>query len=198
MNKFILSGTVCGNPKFSHETVGEKFYCFDLKSKRKSENTDIIPCVVSEMFLSKIKENEKVLLKGNVRTRNVYDEDSRHLEITMFVLEVGEYGDYDINEVELEGTICKEPICRDTPLGRQIADVLIASNRERSNKSDYIPCLLWGRNALRVSKDSVGDKVKVWGRLQSRVYSKKLEDDVTIEKVAYELSVSKYFKDYNN
>ena len=186
MNKIILSGKVTDEPTFSHEVHGEKFYRFRLLSSRQSGNRDVLMCTVPEIIKNGISEGNKVKVLGEIRTRNVHEDDKNHLEITVFVKEVLLYEE-DENNVELDGFICKEPTYRETPFGRQITDLMVASNREYF-KSDYIPCIAWGRNAIRASEFNVGTRVKVLGRLQSREYKKKIDDGIYEVRTAYELS----------
>ena len=187
MNKIILSGKVTDEPTFSHEVHGEKFYRFRLLSSRQSGNCDILVCIVPEIIKNGISEGNKVKVLGEIRTRNVHENDKNHLEITVFVKDVLLYEE-DENNVESDGFICKEPVYRETPFGRQITDLIVASNRERNYKSDYIPCIAWGRNAIRTSEFNVGTRVKVLGRLQSREYNKRLGDETYEARTAYELS----------
>ena len=188
MNKIVLAGLVTEEPMFSHEVHGEKFYRFRLLSSRQSGNCDILVCIVPEIIKNGISEGNKVKVFGEIRTRNVHENDKNHLEITVFVKEVLLYEE-DENNVELDGFICKEPTYRETPLGRQVSDLIVASNREYF-KSDYIPCIAWGRNAIRASEFNVGTRVKVLGRLQSREYNKRLGDETYEARTAYELSSS--------
>ena len=187
MNKIILSGKVTDEPTFSHEVHGEKFYRFRLLSSRQSGNCDILMCTVPEIIKNGINEGNMVKVLGEIRTRNVHEDDKSHLEVTVFVKEVLLY-EKDENNVELDGFICKEPVYRETPFGRQITDLIVASNRERNYKSDYIPCIAWGRHAIRSSEFDVGTRVKVLGRLQSREYKKKIDDETYEVRIAYELS----------
>ena len=189
MNKIILSGKVTDEPTFSHEVHGEKFYRFRLLSSRKSGNCDILVCIVPESIKNGINEGNMVKVLGEIRTRNAHEDGKNHLEVTVFVKEVLSYEE-DENNVELYGFICKEPTYRVTPFGRQITDLIVASNRERNFKSDYIPCIAWGRNAIRTSEFYVGTRVKVLGRLQSREYKKKIDDGIYEVRTAYELSAS--------
>ena len=189
MNKIVLAGLVTEEPTFSHEVHGEKFYRFSLSSSRMSGTNDILPCTVSEILKKDIEEGTEIKVLGEIRTRNVHENDKNHLEITVFVKEVLSY-EKDENNVELDGFICKEPTYRETPLGRQVSDLIIASNRERNFKSDYIPCIAWGRNAIRTSELNVGTRVKVLGRLQSREYNKRLGDETYEVRTAYELSAA--------
>ena len=189
MNKIVLAGLVTEEPIFSHEVHGEKFYRFYLSSSRQSGYCDVLMCTVPEIIKNGINEGNVVKVSGEIRTRNVHEDDKSHLEVTVFVKEVLLYEE-DENNVELDGFICKEPVYRETPFGRQITDLIVASNRERNYKSDYIPCIAWGRNAIRTSEFDVGTRVKVSGRLQSREYNKRLGDETYEARTAYELSTS--------
>ena len=189
MNKIVLAGLVTEEPIFSHEVHGEKFYRFYLSSSRQSGYCDVLMCTVPEIIKNGINEGNMVKVLGEIRTRNVHEDGKSHLEVTVFVKEVLLY-DKDENNVELDGFICKEPVYRETPFGRQITDLIVASNRERNYKSDYIPCIAWGRNAIRTSEFNIGTRVKVSGRLQSREYNKKIDDEKYEERTAYELSAS--------
>lgn len=195
MNKIRLTGIVANNPTYSHEVYGEKFYSFYLINERLSGTNDVLCCIISEAVMPTfIEQDANIEIVGNIRTRNYTEEDGkRKCEIRVFVDHVS--GTFErninVNEVTLNGTICKESKYRTTPLGREIADVLVASNRERSRNSDYIPCVAWGRNALRVSQMTVGTKVVIIGRFQSREYIKHLEDGTEETRVAYELSICK-------
>ena len=189
MNKIRLAGCVTTEPIYSHEYFGEKFYQFYLQTLRKSHNADVLKCIVPEVLKDGISQLDAIEVVGEIRTRN-YDraDGTRGCEAFVFVTEVNEYSDEDVNELTVGGYICIEPNYRETPLGRQICDVLIASNRERSKQSDYIPCITWGRNALRVKQMSVGTKIEIVGRLQSREYIKHLEDGAEERRVTYEVS----------
>ena len=187
MNKIVLAGLVTEEPTFSHEVHGEKFYRFFLSSSRQSGYCDVLMCTVPEIIKNGINEGNMVKVLGEIRTRNVHEDEKSHLEVTVFVKEVLLY-EKDENNVELDGFICKEPVYRETPFGRQITDLIVASNRERNFKSDYIPCIAWGRNAIRTSELNVGTRVKVLGRLQSREYKKKIDDGTYEVRTAYELS----------
>ena len=184
-NYLTLVGRVTGEKKFSHEIYGERFFIFNLSIARLSGNADIIPITVSERLITDemLQEGKKILVKGQFRSYNSYENERNKLILTVFakdVIEVEENEeDSDIvkkesitNEVVLIGFICKKPIYRQTPFGREIADILLAVNRAY-NKSDYIPCIAWGRNARFSQNLEVGTKVKVVGRVQSREYEKK-------------------------
>lgn len=193
MNRIILSGIVENVPELSHEFMGEKFYRFDLMSERKSGTKDILPCSASEVFLDKIKAGNKIEIEGSIRTRN-YDTEEHgveksKMEIMVFVDSVNKYSGMDRNEVSIDGFVCKNPIYRKTPLGREITDILLASNRERHHKSDYIPAIAWGRSALKASEMKIGTRVDASGRLQSREYTKITPEGNEVVKVAYELSL---------
>lgn len=200
-NYLTLVGKVTGEKKFSHEIYGERFFIFKLSIPRLSGNADIIPITVSERLITDemLQEGKKLLVKGQFRSYNSYENERNKLILTVFakdVIEVEENEeDSDIvkkesitNEVVLIGFICKKPIYRQTPFGREIADILLAVNRAY-NKSDYIPCIAWGRNARFSQNLEVGTKVKVVGRVQSREYEKKYEDGTSEVKVAYEVSI---------
>ena len=200
-NYLTLVGRVTGEKKFSHEIYGERFFIFNLSIARLSGNADIIPITVSERLITDemLQEGKKILVKGQFRSYNSYENERNKLILTVFakdVIEVEEKEeDSDIvkkesitNEVVLIGFICKKPIYRQTPFGREIADILLAVNRAY-NKSDYIPCIAWGRNARFSQNLEVGTKVKVVGRVQSREYEKKYEDGTSEVKVAYEVSI---------
>ena len=186
MNKIYLQGIV-SELEFSHEYKGEKFYSFVLSSNRLSGYTDKLPCIVPEVNLPYIYEGQTVGICGEVRTRNVEVDGKRHLEIYVFVRDFGECGG-DTNYVELQGFICKQPNLRNTPLGRTICDVIVAVNRP-TGQSNYIPCIFWGRQALRVAEMEVGKEISITGRLQSREYVKQNIFGECETKTAYELSV---------
>lgn len=195
-NLIKLAGTIVSEKKFSHEVYGERFYSFDLEIPRLSDNSDIIPVTVSERLLldSKYDIGEKVVVDGQFRSYNNYENEKNKLVLTVFVKEIRVQTEDDENmnpnEIILNGFICKKPIYRTTPFGREIADVLLAVNRAY-NKSDYIPCIAWGRNARYCQNLAIGEGVKIWGRIQSRQYEKKFEDGTSEIRKAYEVSVSK-------
>ena len=188
MNDITLAGIIDGEIEYSHELYDEKFYKFYFSVVRKSGTVDTLKCIVSQWIVGKLKENEQFEIVGEVRTRN-YDDDNgkRCTEVYVFVNEILEYPGEDMNHVDIDGYICKSPIYRETPLGRKICDLLVASNR-LCNKSDYLPCISWGRNAISSSILEVGEHVSVSGRLQSRIYTKKLNETEFEERVAYEVS----------
>ena len=194
-NIITLAGTIVSEKQFSHEVYGEGFYTFDLEVPRLSENSDIIPVTVSERILGdNFKIGQKVIIDGQFRSYNNYENEKNKLVLTVFVKDIKlSENDEEIqnpNEIILDGFICKKPIYRTTPFGREIADILLAVNRAY-NKSDYIPCIAWGRNARFCQNMNVGEKIKIWGRIQSRLYEKKFEDGTSETRRAYEVSVSK-------
>ena len=198
-NHLILVGKVASEKKFSHEIYGEKFYSFDLEVPRLSETSDIIPITISERLITDtgLEIGKKVIIEGQFRSYNGYENEKSKLVLTVFAKEIIlKQDDEEIevskentsNEVVLSGYICKKPIYRQTPFKREIADILLAVNRAY-NKSDYIPCIAWGRNARFCQNLEVGTEVKLVGRVQSRGYEKKLEDGTVLNKVAYEVSI---------
>ncbi|MBO4412866.1 MAG: single-stranded DNA-binding protein [Clostridia bacterium] len=192
-NKVFLCGKVSSEPEFSHETFGEGFYEIKLSVPRLSEHMDIIPVIVSEKLLSKdiFQVGKTIAIKGQFRSYNkIVDEKSR-LMLTVFVREIIEVDStMNPNIIEIEGFICKQPVYRTTPFKREICDVLVAVNRAY-NKSDYLPCIAWGRNARYIKDISVGTKVSIVGRIQSREYQKKYSETEIETKTAYEISVNK-------
>ena len=196
-NKAILSGEVVTEPQFSHEMYGEGFYEFNLKVLRLSNTFDIIPVTVSERLLNEnlVKVGDKICGTGQFRSYNKFEDNKSKLMLTMFLREFLPYeSNGDVNQIDIVGYVCKEPIYRTTPFKREICDLLLAVNRNY-NKSDYLPCIAWGRNAKYVKNFSVGDKVKVSGRVQSREYQKKLDNDEVVTKTAFEISLSKILLD---
>ena len=202
-NYLTLVGKVTGEKKYSHEIYGEKFYVFDLSIPRLSGNADIIPITVSERIVNDdmLAIGKKLLVKGQFRYYNSYENERNRLILTVFAKDIVELEENDeqeeteltkkdqvTNEVILIGYICKKPIYRQTPFGREIADILLAVNRAY-NKSDYIPSIAWGRNARFCQNIEVGTQVKIVGRVQSRTYEKKFEDGTSQTRVAYEVSI---------
>ena len=202
-NYLTLVGKVTGEKEFSHEIYGERFYIFKLGIPRLSGNQDIIPITISERLIGEdgLQEGKKILVKGQFRSYNSYENEKNRLILTVFakdIMEVEEKEEEEeneivrkdtiTNEVVLVGYICKKPIYRQTPFGREISDILLAVNRAY-NKSDYIPCIAWGRTARFCQNLEVGSQVKVVGRVQSRTYEKKYEDGTSQTRVAYEVSI---------
>ena len=195
-NKVSVIGEVISEFTFSHEVFGEGFYLVSLAVSRLSDQVDIIPLMISERLLDVTQDyrGRTVEAIGQFRSYNCHEGVKNRLVLSVFVREsnfLEEFTDCTkTNQIYLDGYICKEAIYRKTPLGREIADILLAVNRPYG-KSDYIPCIAWGRNARYASGFAVGARVKVWGRVQSREYTKKLNETECEKRVAYEVSVSK-------
>ena len=195
-NKVSVIGTIVSGFTFSHEVFGEGFYMVDLSVNRLSEQADVIPLMVSERLLDVEKDYRGCTVEaiGQFRSYNRHEGAKNRLVLSVFVREISfmeEFTDYTkTNQIFLDGYICKLPVYRKTPLGREIADLLLAVNRPYG-KSDYIPCIAWGRNARYASGFEVGTRVQVGGRVQSREYTKKLNETQCEKRVAYEVSISK-------
>lgn len=193
-NEARLSGIAESEPKFSHEVHGERFYKFSVKSKRLSDNEDVLIVTAPETLLENnmISTGDAVEIEGQFRSYNNYSGVGNKLVLTLFAKTLEKCDELfeSYNEVFLNGYVCKEIICRVTPFGREIADILLAVNRAY-NKSDYIPCIAWGRNARRLKDVAVGTNLKICGRMQSRQYEKKISECETEKKTAFEVSVSK-------
>jgi len=205
-NSVSLIGKVVSNPVFSHEVYGEGFYIVYIKVPRLSENYDIIPVMFSERLVSpdSIEENLYLIVEGQFRSYNNFNNTGGHkLMLTVFAREIEiseeEVTNKNPNQICLNGFVCRKPMYRTTPFGREIADILLAVNRAY-NKSDYIPCIAWGRNARYAGTFEIGDNIRIWGRIQSRTYQKKISETEYEERVAYEISVSKMevVKENNN
>lgn len=200
-NHLTLVGKVTNEKVFSHEIYGESFYTFNMEVPRLSDTSDIIPITISERLLTDfdLTIGNEIIVEGQFRSYNTYENEKSRLVLTVFAKEImqKEAKSEDVeeskqevsNEVTLVGYICKKPIYRKTPFGREIADILLAVNRAY-NKSDYIPCIAWGRNARFCENLEVGTAVKIIGRVQSRKYEKKYEDGTTETRVAYEVSIA--------
>ena len=195
-NKVTVIGTIVSEFTFSHAVYGEGFYVVDLSVNRLSEQADIIPLLVSDRLIDVTRDFRGCTIEatGQFRSYNRHEEKKNRLILSVFAREVELVEEIEesakSNQIYLDGFICKEPIYRKTPLGREIADLLIAVNRPYG-KSDYIPCICWGRNARFANSFEVGTRCAVWGRIQSREYMKKLSDEQAEKRVAYEVSVNK-------
>lgn len=194
-NRAEITGIVSEEPVFSHEIYGEKFYIFTLKIPRLSGISDNVRVMVSDRLLTDIEITcgTAVGVEGQFRSYNSYENGDNRLVLTVFAKDIRAEAiteEKNPNSLYLNGFICKPPVYRTTPFGREITDLLLAVNRSY-NKSDYIPVIAWGRNARFCKSIKVGDNIKVWGRIQSRVYQKHLAEDEVIEKTAYEVSVSR-------
>jgi single-stranded DNA-binding protein len=202
-NQITIIGEVAEECQFSHELYGEKFYEFKIEVTRLSDQTDILPVTMSERLINKdeLTKGTPVEIKGQIRSYNNKNETGNKLKLNIFardvVANITREDHINPNEVYLNGFLCKSPIYRTTPFGREICDVILAVNRSY-RKSDYIPIITWGRNARFSENLKIGDNVKITGRLQSREYDKKLPDGTVIKKTAYEISVSKMEVDVEN
>ena len=187
-NQITLRGNLASAPEFSHENHGRQFYRFYLEVPRLSGAVDTLPVIAEKEVLeaAEAKESDMVTVTGQIRSHNLRNDGRRHLMIFVFanalVCEDGE----PLNEVSLEGFLCREPTYRRTPLGREICDVMLAVPRA-FKRADYLPCILWGRTAQEASRCHTRDKIGISGRLQSRIYTKLTEDGAE-DRTAYEIS----------
>lgn len=195
-NQVMIMGEIKSDFSYSHEIFGEGFYMVEVEVARLSDSADIIPLMVSERLIDVDEDykGQKILVNGQFRSYNRHEERKNRLILSVFAREIEFIDEISenakTNQIFLDGYICKEPIYRKTPLGREIADLLLAVNRPYG-KSDYIPCICWGRNARYASNFEVGSRCAVWGRIQSREYMKKLSEEEVEKRIAYEVSVSK-------
>ena len=195
-NTVTIAGVLEDTPVFNHEVYKEKFYIFTLRVKRLSEAYDYIKVILSERLFGSefdVRKGDFVIVNGQFRSYNNYSGSGSRLVLSVFAKDIRLGNEEDLenpNQIYLDGFVCKEPVYRVTPFGREIADVLLAVNRSY-NKSDYIPSIAWGRNAKFCRDISVGSKVRIWGRIQSRDYQKRLDDETVITKTAYEISIGK-------
>lgn len=192
-NQVYLSGQIASEIEFSHEIMGEKFFDTTVSVERLSGQTDIIPITISDRLMEgqNFEIGNLIGLIGQFRSYNKIVDGKSKLVLRVFVRELCECDENAPNVIELEGFVCKPPVYRTTPFKREIADLLIAVNRAY-NKSDYIPAIAWGRNARYASTFNVGDKIHLVGRIQSRIYQKSLDDGTIEERVAYEVSITKF------
>ena len=195
-NQVNVYGEVISEFTFSHEVYGEGFYMVHLSVRRLSNVFDTIPLMVSERLVDVSKDYRGKFFEacGQFRSYNRHEENRNRLVLSLFVRDLRvddtELGSDKPNYIFLDGYICKQPVYRKTPLGREIADLLLAVNRPYG-KSDYIPCICWGRNARYADQFEVGSHIQLWGRIQSREYQKKIGEEEYEKRVAYEVSVSK-------
>lgn len=195
-NQVTIMGTIVSGYQFSHEIFGENFYMVDVQVPRLSDSADIIPIMISERIVD-VEANAigmNVIVNGQFRSYNRHEAKKNRLLLSVFARDI-EFVDEVMenektNQIYLDGYICKPPVYRKTPLGREITDLLLASNRPYG-KSDYIPCICWGRNARYASSFEVGMRCIIWGRIQSREYMKKISEEELEKRIAYEVSVSK-------
>lgn len=195
-NQVSMMGEIVSGFRFSHEVFGEGFYMVEIAVNRLSNYADYIPLMISERLINTEEDytGQYIHVVGQFRSYNRHEEKKNRLVLSVFVRELEFLDEIDENEktnqIFLDGYICKEPIYRKTPLGREIADVLLAVNRSYG-KSDYIPCICWGRNARFASGFEVGSHIQILGRIQSREYVKRISEEETEHRIAYEVSVSK-------
>ena len=198
-NRVTIIGEVVSEFTFSHEVFGEGFYLVDVSVNRLSDSVDIIPLMISERLVDITKDYRgmKIEVSGQFRSYNRHVGEKNKLILSIFVREIEFIEEDEIpeeqsksNQIFLDGYVCKPPVYRKTPLGREIADILIAVNRPYG-KSDYIPCIAWGRNARYAASIEVGGHLQVQGRVQSREYTKRIDEEQVEKRVAYEVSVSK-------
>lgn len=195
-NQVSIVGEIISDFQYSHEVYGEGFYMVEVAVSRLSNFSDYIPLMISERLIDTSQSyiGQKVYVTGQFRSYNRHEELKNRLVLSVFVREIEfieeETEEMKSNQILLDGYICKDPIYRKTPLGREIADLLVAVNRSYG-KSDYIPCICWGRNARFAARFEVGVHVQIWGRIQSREYVKRLNEDEVEKRTAYEVSVNK-------
>lgn len=198
-NRVNIIGEVVSDFEYSHEVFGEGFYLVDVAVNRLSNMSDTIPLMVSERLIDVTQDYKGMVIEatGQFRSYNRHEGEKNRLVLSIFVRELQFLEDDEevkdqskTNQIFLDGYICKVPVYRKTPLGREIADILIAVNRPYG-KSDYIPCIAWGRNARYAASFEVGGHIQIWGRVQSREYTKKISETESEKRVAYEVSVSK-------
>ena len=195
-NRVSVVGEVASEFTFSHEVFGEGFYLTTILVNRLSDQIDEIPLLVSDRLMDVNRDSRGGIIDatGQFRSFNRHEGNRNRLVLSVFAREINFPEDYSdstkTNQIYLDGFLCKAPIYRKTPLGREIADLLIAVNRPYG-KSDYIPCIAWGRNARYASSFEVGSRIRVWGRVQSREYTKKISEEEVEKRIAYEVSVSK-------
>ena len=187
-NSITIRGTLQELPRFSHENHGRNFYRFLLEVPRLSGAIDILPVIAEESILNSIdlSGGEMLTVCGQIRSHNQRNEQGRHLLIFVFATSIAAEDGEPINDVILEGPLCREPTYRRTPLGREICDVMLAVPRA-FHRADYLPCILWGRTAQEISACHTRDRIRIVGRLQSRIYTKLLETGAE-ERTAYEIS----------
>jgi len=195
-NQVSIVGEIISDFQYSHEVYGEGFYMVEVAVSRLSNFSDYIPLMISERLIDTSQSyiGQKVYVTGQFRSYNRHEELKNRLVLSVFVREIEfieeETEEMKSNQILLDGYICKDPIYRKTPLGREIADLLVAVNRSYG-KSDYIPCICWGRNARFANTFKVGTRCELWGRIQSREYMKKISEEESEKRIAYEVSVSK-------
>lgn len=188
INTITLRGSLAQLPAYSHENHGRRFWRFTLEVPRLSGAIDLLPVVAEESLIMELDPfaGQMLAITGQVRSHNQRSDTGRHLLIFVFAASIVVEDGEPINEVILEGPLCKEPTYRRTPLGREICDAMLAVPRA-FRRADYLPCILWGRTAQEISACHVRDRVRIYGRLQSRIYTK-LTEEGAFERTAYEIS----------
>lgn len=194
-NQVEVAGEIISTFEYSHEIFGEGFYMVKLLVNRLSEATDEIPLMISERLVDVTKDCRGKYLRafGQFRSYNKHEENHNHLILSVFVRDLeflDSMEDVKPNQIQLDGFICKQPVYRMTPLGREICDILLAVNRSYG-KSDYIPCICWGRNARFAGSLEIGARIELVGRIQSREYQKRISEFEVVKRTAYEISVNK-------
>lgn len=194
-NQATVIGTIEDDFTLNHEIYAEKFYTFSVSIPRLSGANDSVRIMISERLImdNSYQKGDKVEITGQFRSYNSYENGENRLVLTVFAKDICHYEEDENknpNALYLNGYICKSPVYRTTPFGREITDILLAVNRSY-NKSDYIPIIAWGRNARFAKNLNVGDNVKLWGRIQSRNYQKRISEDEVITKTAYEVSINR-------
>ena len=187
-NQILLRGSLVNLPEFSHENHGKLFYRFCLEVPRLSGTADILPVIASDIILNSmdLSGGDRLTVTGQIRSHNIYNESKRKLLIFVFATSIIAEEGEPLNEVMLEGPICREPTYRRTPLGREICDIMMAVPRS-FHRADYLPCILWGKSARDGSSLCTSDKIRIHGRLQSRIYTK-VTDEGPQNRTAYEIS----------
>ena len=187
-NQITLRGSLRALPEFSHENHGKRFYRFFLEVPRLSGAVDTLPVIAKETILNTVDPSggEMLTVTGQVRSHNLRDNGKRHLSVFVFAASIAAEDGEPINTVLLDAIVCREPTYRRTPLGREICDVMLAVPRA-FHRADYLPCILWGRVAAEAAQCTVGDRLIINGRLQSRIYTK-LTDEGAQERTTYEVS----------
>ena len=189
-NHVLLKGKIKELPTYSHTVMGEGFFEMFIEVQRLSNEVDVLPVTISERLISNFNIGDEIGIAGQFRSYNKIEDDKSKLMLTIFVKELIDPKEMnEINQIYLVGYICKDPIYRTTPFGREICDMLLAVNRAY-NKSDYLPCIAWGRNARFVRDLGIGEKLEVQGRIQSRKYQKRIDSEHTVTRTAYEISLS--------
>ena len=187
-NQIVVRGSLTALPQFSHENHGKKFYRLSLEVPRLSGNVDHLPVIAEEKILNQLdlSGGEMLTVIGQIRSHNIRLDGIRRLLVFIFAADMVAEDAEPLNDVVIEGPLCREPIYRRTPLGREICDAMVAVPRA-FNRADYLPCILWGKTAQEISRCHTRDRVRITGRLQSRSYTK-LTDEGAVERVTYEIS----------